>query len=653
MKSCSFAGLSKWCRATIPALLALGVQVAHAADLIIEARDTADFEYAEISGNWQNSSVHTTAPGTTAGLGSRFNTTVGSSFSLSPLLDEGGTYILEIALPDPSSQTSDAIVTIDISGGSFTEFGPTTALNGEVIETTAFREVPDSRNWREIGTIQLDPGNSFLTLTFTFLSGTERFYADAFRFVDASDPCLSGLPVLNTVNGPLAAGQTFVNVPAVDPTATAVTVYADGVEIGSLNTGIVGGENVEVVTTSALIAGQTITVTQSNADGVESCRPSTGPIVGSGANPPVRISYSLRMDTSLTGPIGAEGTSSSTWLTMLGATGPSAGFGTAPLGGNVLTPSTCWQTVTYDFNMDSYYTWAGAGTDPGTFAILDSIAFSMEPPYDSGPFAIYIDNIRNGDTLIADFESPTNGAPAHVFTLPNFSGSTSGNLLSQPPGSPTPNISVVTNLNNGTGNQAALISWQFKDAAQATWLRLPLLGTGERTPMVDLSQPISIDFLVLPVGETDASLHVTAIGEQQAAIGDDVTLEVTSIGAAGTLTYQWRRDGVDLTGETSSTLTLQDAQVVDSGDYSVVVSDGTCTVESFGSLTVSEEIPEPTLNFARDGNTLTLTWDDPQAVLQSATELTGSPTDWTTVEGAQSGYTEDISSGTKFFRLQR
>lgn len=645
--------LSWWRGTAACALLALATQGStQAQDVLIEAR-TGDFQYSEISGNWQNSSVHTSAPGTTAGIGSRFNTTVGSSFSLNPFLTEGGTYILQIALPDPSSQTSDAVVTIDVVGATFTEFGPTTSLNGTVVETLAFREVPDSQNWRTIGTLALDAGVSFPTFTFTFVSGSERFYADAFRFLDASDPCLNGLPVLNTVNGPLAAGQTFVNVPGVDPTATKVTVYADGVQIGQLDTGIVGGDTIEVVTTPALVAGQTITVTQHDGNDVESCRPNTGPIVGGGANPTVRISYSLRMDPALTGPIGAEGTSSSTWLWMLGATGPAAGFGTAPLGGTVLSPSTCWQTVTYDYFVDSGYTWAGAGTEDPPFAILDSIAFSMDFPHDSGPYAIYVDNIRNGSTIIEDFEGQTNGTPAYLFNLPNFSGSTSGNLLSPPPGSATPNVSVVTNLNAESGEHSAFLSWQFKDIAEGTWLRIPLQASGKRNPQVDLSQPISISFLVLPVGETEAALQVTSIGERQAAIGDDVTLEATPVGQAGTLTFQWRRDGADLTGETSSTFTIQNAQIDDSGAYSVVVSDGTCTVESFGNVTVSEEVPEPELMFARDGNTLTLTWDDPQAVLQSATELTGSPTDWTTVTGATSGHTEDISSGTKFFRLQR
>ncbi|MGC8742630.1 MAG: immunoglobulin domain-containing protein, partial [Verrucomicrobiia bacterium] len=40
------------------------------------------------------------------------------------------------------------------------------------------------------------------------------------------------------------------------------------------------------------------------------------------------------------------------------------------------------------------------------------------------------------------------------------------------------------------------------------------------------------------------------------------------------LSYQWKKDGVNIDGATSSTLTIQNAQVADAGAYTVVVSDG-------------------------------------------------------------------------------
>src|SRR5436190_14966512 len=51
--------------------------------------------YHELTGNWQNSSVKSTAPGTTQAspsIGSRFSTDVGSTFFVSPVLQDGATY---------------------------------------------------------------------------------------------------------------------------------------------------------------------------------------------------------------------------------------------------------------------------------------------------------------------------------------------------------------------------------------------------------------------------------------------------------------------------------------------------------------------------------------------------------------------------------
>jgi hypothetical protein len=645
------------------ALMLIGVISQTAAqDLIIEARvalDNGDAQYAEADGNWQDSSVTTSAPGTTAAK-SRWNSTAGSSVILNPNLAAGGSYFLEAAFPVPSSQSTDIVVRIDLVGATLTELSPGTTLNGDVLESTVFqRDISGSGSWRRVGKLVLDEGVATPTITFTHIRGVVsanpsiRFYSDAYRFVNASDPCLNGLPVLNTVNGPLAAGQTFVNVPGVAPNATKVTVYADGVQIGQKSAGIVGGDTVEVITTTALVAGQVISVTQHDAANIESCRPNTGPVVGSGPNPPVRIAYSLRMDTALTGPIGAPGTSSSTWLWMLGATGPTSGFGTAPAGGAVLQPGACWQTVTFQYGTDSGYTWAGVAAGEPTFAILDSIAFSMEFPYDSGPYAIYVDSIKNGSTLIEDFENiGTNNVVEYLLNEPDYSGTTTTFLLSKAPGSITPNVSVVTNTVADTGTNSTLVNWQFNDTAAGSWVRIPLQGTGKRNPQVDLSQPISMRFLVLPVGQTAPALQVANIGNVNVTPGGNITLQATIIKGTGALTYQWRKEGQDIANATTATYAINNATAEAAGNYSVVVSDGTCTTESFGVLTVSDEPVEPTLTFARAGNTLQLNWTDAQTVLQTATTLTG-PNNWSDVTTTGTTHEVPMTQTMQFFRLRR
>jgi hypothetical protein len=57
-----------------------------------------------------------------------------------------------------------------------------------------------------------------------------------------------------------------------------------------------------------------------------------------------------------------------------------------------------------------------------------------------------------------------------------------------------------------------------------------------------------------------------------AATATNLTFTVTAFGT-GTLLYQWQRNGVDIPGATSVSLTLQDVQLADQGDYTVQVRD--------------------------------------------------------------------------------
>ena len=66
---------------------------------------------------------------------------------------------------------------------------------------------------------------------------------------------------------------------------------------------------------------------------------------------------------------------------------------------------------------------------------------------------------------------------------------------------------------------------------------------------------------------------------QAACLGEAVVLSVTATGS-GTVTYQWRKDASDLSGELSDTLSIPSYAVTDAGVYSCVVSDDCGPVES-------------------------------------------------------------------------
>ena len=70
---------------------------------------------------------------------------------------------------------------------------------------------------------------------------------------------------------------------------------------------------------------------------------------------------------------------------------------------------------------------------------------------------------------------------------------------------------------------------------------------------------------------------VPAISSQPASAsrtyGQSVTLSVTaSISDGGTMSYQWLKGGVAITGETSASLTFASLVLADAGSYSVIVT---------------------------------------------------------------------------------
>ncbi len=544
--------------------------------------------YHEIAGNWQGSSVKSSAPGTTPSIGSRFSTTDNGEFSVSPVLAiAGGVYSVEVTHATSTYIPTNLMASVTATGGS-----------GLPATTDVFKEKPD-HVWRAVGAITLDPGVTTPTITFTkvpLVGDDQRFYADAIRFTWADDPSLK-TPQIATVNGPLAAGQTYVDVPTVLSNATAVIVYADGAEIGRRTTGIDGG--VERVTTSPLVKGQTIAATQIGTNGIESARLSTGPVVGGGANPRVRISLSIRQATMLTGPIGADGGTTNTPYFFLGASNTfGGGWALAPVGGKVIQPASYWQTVTFERGpnpanpTDPTFAWWGSlGNNElqGNFGVLDAIAFAIDDLSDTGPFRVYIDEIRNGDVLVQGFENAANGQNEVLFQTPGDSGTSfTTSLLAQPPGDFSPDISQVTDEFSYDGNHSALVSWQFLSRAGGNWLRLLATGSGTPNPQLDLRLPISFRILVLPVGVTNPPLQFYEQPQDTSGLQNQpITLEARAIGAKP-LTYQWYFQGAPLAGQTNQTLVIPNAQPSDSGDYYAIVTDASGSAPS-GHATVFVE----------------------------------------------------------------
>jgi formylglycine-generating enzyme required for sulfatase activity len=79
-----------------------------------------------------------------------------------------------------------------------------------------------------------------------------------------------------------------------------------------------------------------------------------------------------------------------------------------------------------------------------------------------------------------------------------------------------------------------------------------------------------------------AAVGPTIVGQPQPATVPPGQMAIFTVVATGTqpLAYQWKRNGVNLPGATASTLTINQPQASDAGDYSVVVSNSVGTVSS-------------------------------------------------------------------------
>lgn len=138
------------------------------------------------------------------------------------------------------------------------------------------------------------------------------------------------------------------------------------------------------------------------------------------------------------------------------------------------------------------------------------------------------------------------------------------------------------------------LSTTLTNGAALFGVRLQLLGSpGSTSPVTLNGIPTPIEaadegFSVIPVSVLNGSISVNAADvppqitaqPQSATVlpGGTSTFSVTATGS-GTLAYQWRFNGVGMSGQTEAVLTLANVQAAQAGGYSVVVAN------SFGSVT--------------------------------------------------------------------
>lgn len=135
-----------------------------------------------------------------------------------------------------------------------------------------------------------------------------------------------------------------------------------------------------------------------------------------------------------------------------------------------------------------------------------------------------------------------------------------------------------------------------------------------------------------PVNQTNAYLSTA-------------TFTVVAMGTG----YQWQKDGHDITGATSATLTLNSVGSRDQGSYTCVVSGANGSVASApATLTVTGAPPLLTASVV--AQKVVITWQGSYTLITKTNLASGQ---WADVVGATSPYTNTFPAGQRFFGLRQ
>ena len=132
-----------------------------------------------------------------------------------------------------------------------------------------------------------------------------------------------------------------------------------------------------------------------------------------------------------------------------------------------------------------------------------------------------------------------------------------------------------------------------------------------------------------------------------ANLGGPATITVQPIGS-GPFSYQWRKEGTPLSGQTGAALMLANVTPDAAGLYDVIISNSCGQATSQSAALVVDS--QPWLNVAKAGTDVLLWWSTPDYHLQNNSSLNSSGT-WTDVAGA-SPVTLPIGTQPRYFRLQ-
>ena len=211
------------------------------------------------------------------------------------------------------------------------------------------------------------------------------------------------------------------------------------------------------------------------------------------------------------------------------------------------------------------------------YILVERISYSDSAPWPVGAdgFGLTLQRI----VATAYGNDPTNwaaGAPTPGAAY--VSGGTAPTITSQPGNQLIIFGNDVTLTASATGTEPLRYQWRFNG--------VNIAGATNTTLMLPDLQPDQVgiyNIFVYNSGGYALGTNFTLSGrvgfqitsqpvDQIALVGQTVSFNVAAVGT-GTLRYQWRKDGADLSGATDATLTLTGIQPPDDGIYTCLVAD--------------------------------------------------------------------------------
>ena len=156
-------------------------------------------------------------------------------------------------------------------------------------------------------------------------------------------------------------------------------------------------------------------------------------------------------------------------------------------------------------------------------------------------------------------------------------------------------------------NSVRIVGFETVTVPAGTFTALKIVDTevwsSDAAPGITTSWLVSglgIVKIVFEDGDGEELKHYVVLNAQPqaqtVAAGARATLSVTATGGGSSLTYQWRKDGVNVSGANASSYNLPSAQASHAGSYTVVVSNTAGSVtSSAATLTVNALVNVPTI----------------------------------------------------------